>query len=370
MAPRNPEPLDSQELNAINCVLMKFWVPIPLDVEIICPLSGGYLNRNYLINGLGTQFVLRRYDYNPRKDIIVYEHQLLQSLPAKIRRANISKPIATTSEDTVVDLDGNYYALFPYIRGKPFDSSNILLLEEAGRTLAAYHNMVQGYIPTPLRRPRYGNVACLDWVAVHSGGLSDLWKTVAAFPVMNRREQIIHNALDFLAEEAAELQSRLTEDIYATLPQLVIHNDFGPNNLLCQEDYIVGLLDFDLATWDARAYDLATALMWLSEDRALEPAYPILPGDKGWILNVERSKRVFRGYVTDLFPPLTQSEINLLPEFMRSFSLWFAIWYLDRRVAGLDWYPEEMSGLIAQMCWFRNQADDFVAAIVSGAQNI
>jgi hypothetical protein len=45
-----------------------------------------------------------------------------------------------------------------------------------------------------------------------------------------------------------------------------------------------------------------------------------------------------------------------------------AVWYLDARIAGLDWYPEEISGLIACLRRFRTGAEEYVAAIVNDSR--
>jgi Ser/Thr protein kinase RdoA (MazF antagonist) len=140
--------------------------------------------------------------------------------------------------------------------------------------------------------------------------------------------------------------------------------------LLSKGGHVVALLDFDLACWESRAYDLATSLMWFSEDNGLDPPYQVLDGDRRWSRNEERGQIFFDAYVGALVRPLTQIELSYLPLLMRAFLLWTGIWYLDRRLNGLEWYPEEVSGLLIMMEWFRTHATSFTESITSGHRTI
>jgi Ser/Thr protein kinase RdoA (MazF antagonist) len=137
--------------------------------------------------------------------------------------------------------------------------------------------------------------------------------------------------------------------------------------LLCAGSRVIGLLDLDLATYDARAYDLALALFWFAEDpddATVEPPYRVLPGDRPWIPNAGRARTFNRAYADSLEMPLSQAEIDLLPSLMRVVPLWFAIWYLDLRVTGLEWHPEELSGILSYQHWFAPQAEAYVSSVV------
>jgi Ser/Thr protein kinase RdoA (MazF antagonist) len=357
--------LTQQERAAARAALALFWADPP-QAEVLGLLRGGYLNRVYLVQRGGTRYVLRRCDYNTVPARIAYEHRLLQALPDRLHTALVPKPIAARSGETIVQREGYYYVLFPFLAGRPFDLANPHLLGEAGRTLAAYHNAMRDYTPTPRQRPGYGSVARLDWLALHAGGLPALWQAVAALPIRDVREQIVYDALGFLAEEAALVEQALADPAYAALPQLVIHNDFGPHNLLSHGPAISGLLDFDLVAWDARTYDLAAALAYLSEDAALVPPYAVLPGERAWSLSQERAKLVLEGYVSHIEEPLTAGERALLPWLLRAWGLWVAIWALDLRLTGQEWWPEETTGLLACMRWLRQHAEGYAATILHG----
>jgi Ser/Thr protein kinase RdoA (MazF antagonist) len=364
MVNHHANPLPAAEARLIKQVLALFWPSRVDDVEDLSLLRGGYMNRNYLLQGITGCFVLRRYDYNADRVTIRYEHSVLRFLPSRLHKAAIPKPVATNTGDTIAYWRGHHYALFPLLEGAPFNRSDVRLFSEAGRTLAAYHHAVRHYTPKPQQRPTYASVECLDWVARHASGLAHLWAGVSGLPVGTPREQFIHSSIEFLRNEAVCLQQELSVYGYTSLPKLVIHNDFGPQNLLSVGHEVTALLDFDLVTWDARAYDLALALYWFSEDPGLEPPYAVLPGDRAWTLNARQARAVYHAYADSIDPPLAQEEIGLLPALMRVAILWFVVWYLDLRMAGHDWHPEELSGILACQRWFAPSAEAYFSEVL------
>lgn len=364
MPAREQEPLSEFDREEIAEVLAMYSPLFPSGIPELSVLSGGYLNRSYLIVNGASQFVLRNYKFNTQRAAIAYEHELLQHLPRTVNQAAIAKPLRARHGGTIVSAGEQHYALFPYLKGTPFGRGNLRSLENAGRTLAAYHNAVRGYVPRTQQRATYGTVAHLDWVARHGLGLQDLWQHVMLSGYRSERERRINDGIGFLVDEARQIEKALGGTTYASLPQLVIHNDFGPQNLLRVGDDVVGILDFDLVAWDARVYDLATALTWLGEDIAASPPYAILSGDRAWTQSRARAQAVFRGYITGLELPLTRAEIEILPWMLRAFGMWLAVWYLDLRRAGKEWYPEELSGLLEYLKWLRSNAVAYVSQVI------
>lgn len=357
-------PLGDEEVGVVHSVLAEFFSASLPSIASIRLIEGGRLNRNYYIDTNSRKYVLRRYDLNTSACAIRYEHKLLDYLPSMIHKALIPKPCLSASNDTIAYRDGCNYALFPFLPGGAFGSGSSRLLSEAGRTLAAYHNAAQAYVPEPRQRYKYGTVARLDWAVKCPGGLNGLWQQVKDLPVETRNEKIAHQSVEFLRDEDRLAQEALNDTSYADAPRMVIHGDFATQNLLVSGSRVSGLLDFDLTAWEARAYDLATALVWFSEDANLSPPYPVNDGGRPWTLNVERGAHFCAGYLQELEVPLCKSEVELLPWLMRRFLFWMAIWYLDLRAAGDDWYPHEFPGLISCLRWFQSTADSFAASII------
>lgn len=362
--PPRSGPLGTGEVEVVHSVLEKFSPTFSSSLKSIGLMEGGRYNRNYCIDVNARKYVLRRYDLNNSVHTIKYEHDLLDYLPSMIHTAMIAKPCLSASGDTIVSDNGRHYALFPFLPGRGFGRGSPHLLREAGRTLAAYHNAAQTYVPEPRQRNEYGTVARLDWAVMCPGGLSALWQNVIALPVETHPEKLSHQSVEFLRDEDRSAQEVLSDEIYTEVPCMVIHGDFGAQNILVSASRVSGVLDFDLAAWEARAYDLAAAIVWFSEGDNSSPSCMVNNGDRSWILDAERGARFCAGYLRELERPLCKLEVKLLPWFMRRFLFWTAIWHLDLRVAGQNWYPHEFSGLISCLRWFQVAADPFTASVI------
>ena len=68
-----------------------------------------------------------------------------------------------------------------------------------------------------------------------------------------------------LERQTADLVSRFAG--HSELPRLVIHGDYYADNLLFDGDRIVGVLDYDEASWQPRVAELAEALIYFSSPR-------------------------------------------------------------------------------------------------------
>src|SRR5438067_11024977 len=109
MTARQVEPIAAEETNQVQLVLGFYRPATGANVEVLGALSGGYMNRNYLVQTSTDRFVLRRYDYNPHLATIRYEHSLLRFLPARLHEATVPKPLAALTGDTIVALSGYRY---------------------------------------------------------------------------------------------------------------------------------------------------------------------------------------------------------------------------------------------------------------------
>jgi len=351
-----------RELLDIDEVLQLFWPDVASHCREKRLLIGGHQNRNFLLDCGEARFVLRRYLYSPHEDAIAYEHLVLSYLPQQLGDATIPKPVAANGS-TLVKWDASYYSLFPFIKGAPFERGNLGLLENAGHLLAEYHNAVRCFMPEPRQRPTYGTLASLDWVARHCSSLEELWHRARSLSVTSARDQRILSGIDSLAEEARKLNALLTDDAYASLPQLVVHNDFGPQNLICSGNAVVGVLDFDFMAWDARVVDLAMALTWFGEDPTMAPPYTTFQGDRTRTLNKDWSRAIFRGYRDALDAPLTGDEIRVLPYMLRACAMSLAIWDLDHKIAGIEWYDKDLVSLFPYLAWLQSNGSEYVNLI-------
>jgi len=287
---------------------------------------------------------------------------LLMFLPDTIRNARIPKPIPTRLGGTITEFGGSQYALFPFVRGDPADTSNLRLVLEAGRTLAGYHSLVYEYLPMPRQRITYGSLDNLDWVCRHVGGQARLVKRLEHTLSRNPHGLEILANLDLVFHETRAVHARLAMPEYSELPKLVVHNDFGPQNITCEEDKVIGLLDFDYVLWDVRMVDLAAALIWVDAYRTARPGSPL--GSSALPFDLSKSVAFVTGYLMDVFPPLQASEVEFLPWLMRAYVVALALWHLDLSTTGKRWFPNDTLATLQWLGQLREKAEGYVAAIL------
>ncbi|TWE13035.1 phosphotransferase [Rudaeicoccus suwonensis] len=117
-----------------------------------------------------------------------------------------------------------------------------------------------------------------------------------------------------------ELDEHLT-DALAALPGQVTHGDVATSNALINDGVITGLLDFEIAGWDARVNDVVTGLCTCVDD----------PWEDGF----EAQKQAF---VTafDTADQLRDDELALVPELVMRRCAGSVIWRIGRWRQGLD----------------------------------
>ena len=107
---------------------------------------------------------------------------------------------------------------------------------------------------------------------------------------------------------------------YRALPRQMTHSDFGPGNALAVSGRVVAILDFEFAQPDARAIDMASALVFVM--RLWERATPAA---------LTMATTYCRGFART--GSLTEAEIAALPELMILRNVVSTIWWLGRDLA-------------------------------------
>ena len=65
---------------------------------------------------------------------------------------------------------------------------------------------------------------------------------------------------DYISKNMHILSEYLTEERRQRLEKLVIHGDYFPPNVLFQKNQVSAVIDWDLARYDVKIYDLVTFL--------------------------------------------------------------------------------------------------------------
>lgn len=243
----NPKNLQLSEQDITEILLS--W---SLGTPTVKPTNLGTVNTTYFVEApsLG-KFVFKIYNDTTTTAQIHYEHLLLQHLQSCNLSFAVPTPVPSNSGETLVIVNKNgstlRAALLPLILGKPLERENILHIGAAGSALGELHNALAKFDTD-------GKLSQLpNW-----GNLENIHPLITPLEVpqileleYSHRARII-KSLTFLIEVAPSL--------YKTLPVQTTHADYLCPNILIYKNQVVGILDFEFATYDLRLLDYVTAL--------------------------------------------------------------------------------------------------------------
>jgi Ser/Thr protein kinase RdoA (MazF antagonist) len=276
-------------------------------------VPGGKQNSHWRVTGLdGSAFVLRRYHARRTRAAIEWEHALIA------RAAANGWPVAQalpTPRGPVVESNGSRWSLFPLLEGSHPEGN--LAPSIIGRLLSRLHHGLarsDGNDALDAQRPGFGSAWELDQFVLADGHVSFnalLQRFAGEHPELGRHVR----ALKYRnLRELARLQ-------YGDRPTQPIHGDFSPENLLVNGPQLTGLLDFDSARRDTRAFDIAQGL-WLG-----------CPSPSGPDAISPRLARAFlQGYAGD--GPIAEQDTALIVPLIRAAFLGFVLWRMLGWAAG------------------------------------
>lgn len=202
-------------------------------------ISEGISNSNFNLITTKGKFILTIYEHiDARKlsDILSLQQHLNYSgivcaAAIKNLQGNLFDSLAGKPASILQKLDGSIH--FPITNN---------LCKQVGKTIAQFHLVAEGY----------------NFNIVNSRGskwISDI-STKLMEHLPDPDQELIHEELDFLSQ-------------YSTLalPSGAIHADLFPDNVLVQDDLIVGIIDFDLACVENYLFDICICInAWCSKD--------------------------------------------------------------------------------------------------------
>ncbi len=266
----------------------------------------GFVNENWIVEtAQGRYFLKRRHPQLRQPDLIHAQHELI----GRLRQAGFPAPtiVPTLKGETFLVLDGELYDIQEYIEGEPYDHERPAHLEEAALTLGRYHTSVEGFATQALR---------------HRG---ELYSPAAASRTLTSLIEAWQLDRDAeLAEIARELEAQVTDlavrfAAHGALSHLVIHGDYYANNLLFDGDRIVGVVDYDKASWQPRVAELAEALIYFASPRPGHLKHLVYAG----FLNWEPLFRFLQGYAQAA--ALEERGIRSLPDYIRCIWLYLSL---------------------------------------------
>jgi Ser/Thr protein kinase RdoA (MazF antagonist) len=217
--------------------------------------------------------------------------------------------------------------------------------------LGFYHGAVRGFDHRALHRAteRYGSAALSRIVK----GLLEGW-----LPYMMSRLETLVQALE---EQVQDLETRYMQ--FGELPRLVIHGDYHGANLVFQGDHLVGVVDYDLAHWSARAMEVAEAIIAFCTEPGLGLKHIVYPG----ALDLDVASRFMTAYLHQV--PLTEMEIRALPDMIRTIWLCAALDPPLEPPLSREAAPKALPEILALANWAVGHGADLVEACLAAGQS-
>lgn len=283
----------------------------------------GTVNTSFFVDtlkdGRRSRYFLRRYKPTIQRDEIRFEHALIRHLTER-GQCPVARVHATREGSTVVERGGAFYALFDYLPGEdrytwvrprcpPAE------LRAAGRLLAQFHSDVATF-----RAPGHREEArILRLLTI----ISREWERACRRP---GSDAYLRYALDHADEVRRGLTSTSSSlrRSAAGLPTVINHSDYHPGNLKFEGARISGLVDFDWAKIDLRAFDVGLAIWYFCASWEGLADGRLRLGEVGAFL------RGYQGRLREpsAIPPLSAAEMAALPDLIHAGSLYILYWGL------------------------------------------
>lgn len=277
-------------------------------------IEQGFVNENWIVDTDRRRYFVKRRHPDPHKPeqksdtrLILAQHDLMKWL----REGGFPAPaiVPTAGGETLLILNGELYEIQDYIEGDLYDHNRSAHLEAAATTLGRYHARVKGFAP---------------WALCTRGELYSPTNASTALRLVTARlheacqlgeDPGLPTAIHQLRSRAHDLAARFAH--HGTLPHLVIHGDYYADNLLFRDDQIVGVVDYDNASWQPRVAELAEALIYFASRRPGQLKHLVYPGFLEW----KPFTRFLQGYAR--LVSLDEDEVRALPDYI--YCIWFGV---------------------------------------------
>ena len=283
----------------------------------------GTVNTSFFIDtlkdGQRHRYFLRRYKRGIRHEEIVFEHALIDHLAGR-GTCPVARVHPTREGTTVVQREGAFYAVFDYLPGEdrytwvgPRCSRREL--RASGWLLAQFHNDMATFTP----RGQRAEPKIVELLKV----IDTAWSECRARSTDTVFDRCVVAHFDTVQEsirETAEVLRRAAR----SLPEAIIHSDYHPGNLKFEGEQISGLVDFDWAKVDLRAFDVGLAVWYFCAS---------WEGRADGRLRLGDTRAFLEGYQRRLLrsaeiAPLSAAELDALPHLIQAGNLYVLYWSL------------------------------------------
>ena len=226
-----------------------------------------------------------------------------------------------------------YYAIFDFIRGEDRYTwvgphCTLRELHNAGALLAAYHSAASTLAPEGVRAEK----KILELL----GEIQTVWEASPARSKGTVFDRVLAENFDRVLATVSLTRAALEAPGIGSLPEVVIHSDYHPGNLVFDGEEICGLVDFDWSKIDLRAFDVALALWYFCTSWE-----GVLDGE----FRINDARPFLEAYQEALpsgseLPPLLATELGFLPHLISAANIYVLYWSL-RDYFGKDVDPDE-----------------------------
>nr|WP_052325230.1 phosphotransferase [Hassalia byssoidea] len=222
-----------------------------LEILKVQPTNQGTVNTTFFVETQTGKYVLKLYNDSITTAQIEYEHSLLAYLRSRNLSFVVPTPIPTSFGETLVIVKQNNsmlrVVLILFIVGNSSDRQNLAHTYAISQTLGELHHALAGF-------DSEGKMAQLPaW-----GDLNHIHPLVTPLEVpkllkltLQQQHRLVKTFTEVI--EAAPL-------LYKILPVQTTHADYLSPNVMLLENRVVGVLDFEFATFDLRLMDYVAAL--------------------------------------------------------------------------------------------------------------
>jgi homoserine kinase type II len=200
-------------------------------------IPAGSVNTHYLLETSKGKVILK---IDEVKSVSAAERELALLLFLRERDFRCPQPLVDRSGQYYHTYKGKPVSLYAVLSGKSVSEAQLTntQLENVGQTLAALHALSPGY-------PR---------------GEDNRFSPTHVFSLYQEAKERLPGYLRHLThmlDDEMLYQQQYQED---RLPKGIIHGDLFADNLLFRKDKVIGVLDFEAASYGKFIYDVATAV--------------------------------------------------------------------------------------------------------------
>ncbi len=281
----------------------------------LTPLSGGTNNLVWRAETAdGERYVLRLFPDLSQLPRLRYEAALLRALSNVDLPFRLPLPIRTHSGESFAFLEQSAFAILAlFLLGERPDRNNPTLAPPAGAAMAALDNALVA-LPEIAAPARFERTFSYGGLVRGYAPVPDPLAAIERLPIERDRARQIQYLLVPVLEEVS--------DLYARLPQQLLHLDYDPANIFMEDRRVTAVFDFEFAGIDLRVMELCVALSWWPVN--------LMGTGKEW----EVIDAFARAYVADF--PLSEEELLAIPEVLRLRDAGSLVHRMERYFAGLE----------------------------------